>query len=58
MTNQTYMKEYQMRAVKKYQDANYEFFKLRLNKGEKDIIKAKAEAEGKSINQYIRDKIL
>jgi len=48
----------QKRAIQKYQDANYEFIKVRLNKGEKDIIKAAAEKENKSINQYIRDKIL
>lgn len=48
----------QKRAIQKYQDANYEFIKVRLNKGEKEIIKQKADAEGKSINQYIRDKIL
>lgn len=52
------IKDYQKRAVKKYQDANYEFIKVRLNKGEKDQIKAKAEEQGKSINQYIRDCIL
>lgn len=50
--------EAQKRAVKKYQNANYEFIKVRLNKGEKEIIKAKADAKGKSINQYIRDSIL
>lgn len=52
------MKDYQKRATKKYQDANYEFIKVRLKKGEKELIKAKADAEGKSINQYIRDRIL
>lgn len=52
------IKDYQMRAVKKYQAQNYEFIKVRLNKGERDVIKAKAEAEGKSVNQYIRDRIL
>lgn len=52
------IKDYQKRAVKKYQDANYEFIKVRLLKGEKDQIKAKAEEQGKSINQYIRDCIL
>lgn len=52
------IKDYQARAIKKYQDANYEFIKVRLLKGEKDQIKAKADAEGKSINQYIRDSIL
>lgn len=51
------MKDYQLRATKKYQEANYEFIKLRLNKGEKDKIKEKAEAENKSVNQYIRDRL-
>ena len=50
--------EAQKRAVQKYQDANYEFIKLRLNKGEKEIIVQKAQAAGKSINQYIRDLLL
>lgn len=52
------IKDYQKRAIKKYQDANYEFIKVRLNKGEKEVLKAKADAEGKSLNQYIRDRIL
>lgn len=52
------IKDYQKRAIKKYQDANYEFIKVRLNKGDKEKIKAKAELEEKSINQYILDRIL
>ena len=52
------MKDYQKRAIKKYQNAHYEFIKVRLNKGDKEIVKAKAEAEGKSINAYILDRIL
>lgn len=48
----------QKRATDKWQKENYEFIKVRLNKGEKEIVKKKAEAEGKSINQYIRDRIL
>lgn len=48
----------QRKATDKWQKENYEFIKVRLNKGEKEIIKEKAEAEGKSINQYIRDRIL
>lgn len=48
----------QIKAVQKYQDANYEFIKIRLNKGEKEIIKSAANSEGKSMNQYLRDKIL
>lgn len=52
------MKDYQLRATKKYQAANYEFIKVRLLKGEKEQIKEKADAAGKSVNQYIRDLIL
>lgn len=48
----------QRKATDKWQKENYEFIKVRLNKGDKDTVKAKAEAEGKSINQYILDKIL
>lgn len=50
--------EAQKKANKKYQDANYEFIKIRLNKGDKDRIKEKAEKEGKSINSYILERIL
>ena len=49
--------EYQKRAVKKYQEANYDFYKLRMPKGYKDEIAAKAKAEGISLNQYILDKL-
>lgn len=48
----------QKRATEKWQKENYEFIKVRLNKGEKEQIKALAEAEGKSINEYIRTRIL
>ena len=47
----------QRKATDKWQKANYEFVKLRLNKGDKELIKAKAAAEGKSINQFILDQI-
>lgn len=47
----------QRRATDKWQKDNYEFIKVRLNKGDKEKIKAMAAAEGKSINQYIIDKI-
>ena len=50
--------EAQKKAVKKYQDANYEFIKVRLNKGDKERIKEKADKEGKSINAYIVSKIM
>jgi predicted HicB family RNase H-like nuclease len=50
--------EAQKKANKKYQDANYEFIKVRLNKGDKEKLKAKVEKEGKSINSYILKRIL
>lgn len=52
------MKDYQKRAIKKYQDTHYEFIKIRLNKGDRDKIKAKAQEAGMSVNSYILDKIL
>lgn len=48
----------QQRAVEKYKKENYDFIKLRVDKGQKDILKARAEAEGKSLNQYILDLII
>lgn len=48
----------QRKATDKWQKENYEFIKVRLNKGDKEKIKARALAEGKSINQYILDKII
>lgn len=52
------MKDYQKRAVKKYQDTHYEFIKVRLNKGDREIVKAKAQEAGMSVNAYILSKIL
>ena len=52
------LKDYQTRAIKKYHEANYDFIKVRLLKGEKEKLKAEAEKEGKSLNQYIRDRII
>ena len=51
------MTEAQKRATEKYQKANYDFIKIRLNKGEKETIQSNAEKQGKSINQYLRDLI-
>ena len=50
--------EAQKRAIDKYKKANYDFIKVRLNKGEKEILQEKAKAEGLSVNEYIRSKIL
>lgn len=51
------LSEAEKRAIKKYKAKKYEFINVRLNKGDKERLKALAEAEDKSVNQYILDKI-
>ena len=41
------------RAVAKYNTANYDRVELRLPKGQKDTVKAYAEAQGESLNAFI-----
>lgn len=41
------------RAVAKYNTANYDRVELRLPKGQKDTVKAHAEAQGESLNAFI-----
>lgn len=43
----------QQRAVSKYTKANYDEIKLRVPKGEKEHIKAFADAQGESVNAFI-----
>ena len=43
----------QQRAVSKYMKENYDEIKVRVDKGQKDIIKAHAEAQGESVNGFI-----
>ena len=43
----------QKRAVAKYNAANYDRVELRLDKGQKDVVKAHAEARGESLNAFI-----
>ncbi len=45
--------EAQKRAVAKYNAANYDTVYLRVPKGERDTIKAHADAIGESLNGYI-----
>lgn len=45
----------QQRAVAKYMAANYDELKIRLPKGERDRVRAYAEAQGQSVNALIRD---
>ena len=43
----------QQRAVSKYMKENYDEIKVRVEKGQKDIIKAHAEAQGESTTGFI-----
>jgi len=43
----------QQRAVNKYVKANYDRLLLTMPKGQKDTIKAHAEAHGESVNGFI-----
>ena len=47
--------ESQKRASRKYNENNYDRLFITVPKGKKDEYKAKAESEGKSLNQYIID---
>ena len=43
----------QQKAVSKYMKENYDELKARIPKGQKDTIKAHAEAQGESLNAFI-----
>ena len=43
----------QQRAVNKYMKENYDEIKVRVDKGQKEIIKTHAEARGESVNGFI-----
>ena len=43
----------QQKAVNKYMSANYDRVNLTMPKGQKDTIKAHAEARGESVNAFI-----
>ena len=47
----------QRKAVAKYNAANYEQIQIRVKKGNKERIKEYAEAQGKSMNEYIAELI-
>lgn len=52
------IKDLQKRAVAKYNAANYDRVELRLEKGQKDVVKAHAEAKGESLNAFINRAIV
>lgn len=43
----------QQKAVNKYMNENYDRINLTVPKGQKDVIKAHAEAQGESVNGFI-----
>lgn len=47
----------QTRATNKYHKKAYDRINLIVKKGEKEIIKTRADEQGKSVNQYISDLI-
>ena len=49
--------EAQKRSAEKYLKEKVEDIRIRVPKGQKDIIKTYAEAQGKSLNQFIVDSI-
>jgi len=55
--NKSRYTEAQKRSAEKYIQEKLEDIRLRVPKGQKDIIKAHAQAQGKSVNQFIIDAI-
>lgn len=47
----------QKKSAEKYLQEKVEDIRIRVPKGEKAVIKAAADAQGKSLNQYILDAI-
>lgn len=47
----------QQKAVTRYMKENYDEIKVRVPKGEKDVIKTHAESQGKSVNSFINEAI-
>lgn len=47
----------QKRATRKYNEKQYDRIELQVYKGEREIIKKRAERLGKSVNKYITDMI-
>lgn len=44
----------QQKAVKEYMKKNYDELKVRVQKGQKEVIKAHAERKGESLNGFIK----
>ena len=48
------MSKAQTRATTKYKSLNYDRLAIEVKKGVREVIKAYAESQGKSLNQYNR----
>lgn len=48
----------QRKAVAKYNKANYEQIQIRVKQGEKEKIKAHAEKNGESLNEFVNRVIM
>ena len=57
MTQESKVSKAQQRAVHKYVKTNYDRLEVTVPKGKKDIIKAHAESQGKSVNGFINEAI-
>lgn len=44
----------QQKAVAKYMKNNYEEIKVRVHKGQKEVIKAHADKQGESVNGFVK----
>lgn len=47
----------QQKAVSKYMKENYDEIKIRIPKGQKELVQAFAKAQNKSVNSFIWDTI-
>lgn len=54
MSEESKVSKAQQKAVAKYIKNNYDEIKVRVEKGQRDIIKAAATAAGESVNGYIK----
>ena len=54
MSEESKISKAQQKAVAKYMKNNYDEIKIRVEKGEREIIRQAAEAAGESVNGYIK----
>ena len=54
MSEESKISKAQQKAVAKYMKNNYDEIKIRVEKGNREIIRQAAEAAGESVNGYIK----